>query len=113
MTKRNLAMTAAWILCCSPQHLTIEAYQRPDSCRANQPEASPMLLWPNLHPPFHVPRQGTVRRFRHSLVRFLRGRSHSLGANTERGEDVLAGLPRGIAARQQCCTFTRRHGPGK
>ena len=37
----------------------------------------------------------------------------SLGPNGERGEYVLAGLPRGAAARQQCCTFTRRHRPGK
>ena len=45
MTRHNLAMTAAWILCCSPQHPTIKAYRRPVSFPANQPEASPALLW--------------------------------------------------------------------
>jgi len=69
MTTCNLAMTAAWILCWSPQHLTIKAYQRTDSCPANQPEASPTLLWPNLHPPSHV--KGQSSAFGHSLVPFL------------------------------------------
>jgi hypothetical protein len=51
--------------------------------------------------------------FTRRFARRVKGRPHSLGTNTERGEYVFAGLTRSAAARQQCHTFTRRHGPGK